>query len=59
MLGIHVEPLPRFVKKYEEIGSRMREAVAGYVADVKGGRFPGMEHSYSAEDDGKGRSLER
>lgn len=53
MLGIHVDPLPKFVKTYENIGDRIRDAVSSYVGEVKDGSFPGMEHSYSAER-GKG-----
>jgi len=49
MLGIHEKPLPRFVKKYDELGLRIREAVSNYVREVKEGRFPGMEHSYNAD----------
>jgi 3-methyl-2-oxobutanoate hydroxymethyltransferase len=48
MLGIHEKPLPRFVKEYDDLGSRIRDAISSYVRDVKGGRFPGMEHSYDA-----------
>ncbi|MCK4537525.1 MAG: 3-methyl-2-oxobutanoate hydroxymethyltransferase [Candidatus Krumholzibacteria bacterium] len=47
MLGIHEEPLPRFVKVYDEIGDRMRDAVSKYVEEVKEGKFPSIEHSYS------------
>jgi len=49
MLGIYDEPLPKFVKMYEELGSKIRGAVSEYVKDVKDGTFPGMEHSYSAD----------
>jgi 3-methyl-2-oxobutanoate hydroxymethyltransferase len=49
MLGIYDEPLPKFVKMYAELGERIRGAVSEYVRDVKDGRFPGMEHSYSAD----------
>jgi 3-methyl-2-oxobutanoate hydroxymethyltransferase len=55
MLGIHDKPLPRFVKKYDELGTRMKEAVSAYVRDVKEGHFPAMEHSY----DGEGRKKDR
>ncbi|MBU8920853.1 MAG: 3-methyl-2-oxobutanoate hydroxymethyltransferase [Bacteroidales bacterium] len=47
MLGIHEESLPRFVKVYDEIGDRIRDAVSMYVEEVKEGRFPSIEHSYS------------
>ncbi len=56
MLGIHDKPLPRFVKKYEDLGLRMKEAVSAYVREVKEGRFPGMEHSYDAEGRKKDRT---
>jgi 3-methyl-2-oxobutanoate hydroxymethyltransferase len=48
MLGIHVHPLPRFVKKYDEIGERMHRAASNYIKEVKAGGFPGLEHSYTA-----------
>ena len=56
MLGIHDKPLPRFVKKYDELGTRMKEAVSAYVREVKEGRFPSMEHCYSAEGSKKDRT---
>ena len=49
MLGIYEHHLPKFVKMYENLGERIRAAVSTYVDDVKEGRFPGMEHSYSAD----------
>ena len=49
MLGIYDEPLPKFVKMYEELGEKIRSAVSAYVKDVTDGSFPGMEHSYSSE----------
>lgn len=53
MLGIYEaeKPLPKFVKKYDEIGLRMKQAVSEYVREVREGRFPGMEHSYDAGGD--------
>ncbi|MBD3178557.1 MAG: 3-methyl-2-oxobutanoate hydroxymethyltransferase [Candidatus Latescibacteria bacterium] len=55
MLGINEGELPRFVKKYENIGERMKSAVSEYIREVKEGRFPEMEHSYSANKHGKPR----
>jgi 3-methyl-2-oxobutanoate hydroxymethyltransferase len=37
---------PRFVKRYAELENPMVTAVARYVAEVKGGVFPGPEHSF-------------
>jgi 3-methyl-2-oxobutanoate hydroxymethyltransferase len=51
MLGIHEHHLPKFVKKFDELGERMRTAISEYAREVREGRFPGMEHSYSAENE--------
>ncbi|MGH7499045.1 MAG: 3-methyl-2-oxobutanoate hydroxymethyltransferase [Gemmatimonadales bacterium] len=37
---------PRFVRRYADLGTTMREAFAAYVADVRAGKFPGPEHCY-------------
>lgn len=47
MLGIMGDFSPKFVKRYREIGKQMAEAFADYVDEVKKGKFPGDEHSYS------------
>ncbi len=58
MLGIYEKPLPRFVKMYDQIGERIKKAVAGYIKEVKDGTFPELKHSYSVEkkEKGKGRN---
>jgi 3-methyl-2-oxobutanoate hydroxymethyltransferase len=55
MLGIYEKGVPKFVKKYDEIGARIREAISAYAREVREGRFPDMEHSYSGEEAKKGR----
>ncbi len=51
MLGIYEHPLPKFVKKYGELGEEMKQAISEYARDVREGRFPGFEHSYSSENE--------
>lgn len=46
MLGLYDELTPRFVKRYADIGGRMKNAFLSYKEDVEDGRFPGPEHSY-------------
>jgi len=46
MLGFFEESQFKFVKRYAEIGQMVRQAVMGYVADVRAGRFPDEEHSF-------------
>ena len=45
MLGMFSDFTPKFVKKYENLGDRMRNAFATYIEEVKNGFFPskGME----------------
>jgi len=54
MLGINEIELPRFVKTYDNMGERMKKAIQSYVREVKEGKFPEMEHSYSANKSGRG-----
>jgi len=46
MLGINKEFRPRFVRRYAELSDQMRNAVAGYVADVKSRSFPNANEMY-------------
>lgn len=49
LLGIHTGHAPRFVKRYAEIHEEMVEGMTGYVADVRGRRFPEESHTYSID----------
>ncbi|MAR11296.1 MAG: 3-methyl-2-oxobutanoate hydroxymethyltransferase [Blastopirellula sp.] len=46
LLGITCGYVPRFVKRYADLGSQIREAVTSYVDDVRNGSFPANEQSY-------------
>jgi 3-methyl-2-oxobutanoate hydroxymethyltransferase len=46
ILGLFEWLKPRHTKRYAELGDIIRKAVAEYVADVRGGRFPADEHSF-------------
>lgn len=47
LLGLTTGHLPRFVKRYAELGQTTLGALQTYVADVRAGTFPGAEHTYS------------
>jgi 3-methyl-2-oxobutanoate hydroxymethyltransferase len=47
MLGIFQAFTPKFVKKYAQIGSEMSKAFEAYVADVRAGKFPSEDYTYS------------
>jgi 3-methyl-2-oxobutanoate hydroxymethyltransferase len=46
LLGYTQGHVPKFVRRYADVGAVMRDAFARYVADVKGHRFPSDEESY-------------
>jgi len=46
LLGIYDQFVPKFVKRYAEIGKTMEEAFKKFFEEVTEGRFPGKEHSY-------------
>jgi 3-methyl-2-oxobutanoate hydroxymethyltransferase len=48
MLGLFPR-VPKFVKRYGELGAAAREAMAAYAADVRARRFPGVEQTYAAK----------
>jgi 3-methyl-2-oxobutanoate hydroxymethyltransferase len=49
LLGMNEEFKPRFVRRYENLGLRIRTAVDEYVQDVRGGRFPTADESFSKD----------
>ncbi len=53
MLGMNEDFKPKFLKRYGELGSTVRDAVATYSREVRQGSFPAREHSVSLEDSGK------
>lgn len=51
MLGMFSDLTPKFVKRYADIGSQMKEAFLNYIDDVQRGNFPGPEHSFSIDNE--------
>ena len=47
LLGIYAGHTPRFVRRYAEVREEMVRGVSEYTADVRSGRFPAEEHTYS------------
>jgi 3-methyl-2-oxobutanoate hydroxymethyltransferase len=48
MLGMNDEFRPKFVKRYDQLGVRIRTAVEQFVGEVKDGLFPTEEYSFGA-----------
>ncbi len=45
LLGLFERFKPRFVKRYAELGTTIRQAVTAYVHDIKDGVFPGKDQT--------------
>jgi 3-methyl-2-oxobutanoate hydroxymethyltransferase len=46
MLGLNEGFSPKFLRRFAELGVAVREAVRSYADEVRGGRYPGKEHSF-------------
>ncbi len=49
LLGIRDGLGPRFVKRYANLQEEMNSGVSAYAEDVRSGRYPGPEHTYSID----------
>jgi 3-methyl-2-oxobutanoate hydroxymethyltransferase len=49
LLGITQGHIPKFVKRYAEVGEAMVGGVTAFADDVRSRRFPEPEHTYSVE----------
>ncbi|MDQ2984093.1 MAG: 3-methyl-2-oxobutanoate hydroxymethyltransferase [Actinomycetota bacterium] len=47
LLGFYDGPSPRFVKRYADLAAEIRGALESFAADVREGRFPEEQHTYS------------
>jgi 3-methyl-2-oxobutanoate hydroxymethyltransferase len=50
MLGLFSDFTPKFVKVFDELGSKMRVAFKSYDEEVKNGAFPSKEHTFAIDD---------
>jgi 3-methyl-2-oxobutanoate hydroxymethyltransferase len=55
MAGLSSGSGPKFVKKYADVASVLRDAARAYAADVTAGTFPDDEHSYRSRLSAPGR----
>ncbi|MFH1945666.1 MAG: 3-methyl-2-oxobutanoate hydroxymethyltransferase [Acidobacteriota bacterium] len=58
LVGFNNGYLPKFVKKYADLQTVLSEAVGGYAADVREGRFPEEIHSYHRKKNENGEKKE-
>jgi len=48
-LGLNAGFRPRFLKTFGDLATETRKALASYVGEVREGRYPGPEHSFSGD----------
>ena len=58
MTGMTLSHLPRFVKRFGEVGASLRSAVEAYAREVRAGAFPGEDHGYPLPE-GMGKTLKK
>jgi 3-methyl-2-oxobutanoate hydroxymethyltransferase len=51
LLGLYDGTSPRFVKRYADLATAIREAVSAYAADVRDRRFPEDVHTYAIPEE--------
>jgi 3-methyl-2-oxobutanoate hydroxymethyltransferase len=51
LLGLSEGHLPRFVKRYANLSSEIRDALVAYATEVRSGAFPEEQHTYAMADE--------
>lgn len=51
MLGMFSDYVPKFVKRFADVGSVMKEAFQAYGDEVRTGSYPAQEHTFQISDD--------
>ena len=51
LLGLYEGKAPRFVKRYADLAGAAKQALEAYVDDVREGRFPEEQHTYTIPDE--------
>lgn len=51
MLGMFSDFTPKFVKRFVEAGSVMRQGFADYIKEVQEGVYPAQEHTFQIDDE--------
>lgn len=55
MLGMFSDYIPKFAKKFADVGTVMKNAFADYIKEVSEGTYPAEEHTFKIDDDVLGK----
>ncbi len=50
-LGLFDRFTPKFVKQFESLGAKAKDAIAAYAGEVREGVFPGPEHTFTMNEE--------
>ncbi|SFK07711.1 3-methyl-2-oxobutanoate hydroxymethyltransferase [Desulfomicrobium apsheronum] len=50
-LGLFERFVPKFVKQFETLGAKAKDALGAYAAEVRSGAFPDVAHSFSMNEE--------
>lgn len=50
MLGMFSDFVPKFVRRFADIGDAMKAGFRSYIADVQSGAFPAEQHTFRMDD---------
>ena len=51
MLGLTQGHIPKFAKRFADVGALMEQGINAYIEEVKSGSFPASEHTYKADEE--------
>ena len=51
MLGMFSDYVPKFVKKFANVGDVMKQAFKDYINEVSAGTYPAEEHTFKIDED--------
>lgn len=55
MLGMFSDYIPKFAKKFADVGNVMKEAFKNYIKEVSEGTYPSEEHTFQIDDEVLGK----
>jgi 3-methyl-2-oxobutanoate hydroxymethyltransferase len=50
LLGLSMDPSPKFAKKYTNLAKETKKAVNNYIQEVRNETFPDLDHSYNKKN---------
>src|SRR5256886_8464711 len=59
ILGMHPKFVPKFAKRYADLATNVKDALARYTDEVRSGAFPEPQHVFKMDDDQRARLVAR